>query len=309
MDTIVNGSGILGRLSDDLADAVERAGAGTVTVNARRRMPASGIVWSTDGLIVTANHIVERDDDITVDLPDGRNVAASLIGRDSGSDIALLRAEADDLQVPTRADATDQAVRVGHLVLAVARPGPSGPMASFGTVSVVGGSWRTHQGATVDGFYRADVAMLPGFSGGPLVNAEGVILGLNSSTLGRGGGLTVPVTAIQGVIDTLLAHGKVRRGFLGIGAQAVRVPAALSERLRLNQERGLLIVSVEADGPAEREGLFLGDVIVALNGDPVAEVEQLQDRLTGDWVGRPMPIRVIRGGELKELSVTVGERA
>jgi S1-C subfamily serine protease len=295
----------LARLSDDLAAAVERAGAGVVTVNARRRMPASGIVWTEDGLIVTANHVVERDEDITVGLPDGREVAARLVGRDPGTDLALLKAEAGDLTPAPRAGA---AAKIGHFVLAVARPGPSGPMASFGVVSVVGGAWRTAQGGTVEGFVRADVAMLPGFSGGPLVDARGQVLGLNTSGLGRGGGLTVPVAAIQKVVDALQAHGKVRRGFLGIGAQAVRLPAALVQTHGLPREQGLLVVAVEPDGPAERDGVLLGDIIVALDGEPVAEVEELQDRLSGDRVGRPLPVRVIRAGAPHELRVTVGER-
>ena len=297
--------GMLARLSDDLAAAVERAGAGTVTVNARRRMPASGIVWTEDGLIVTANHVVERDEEITVGLPDGREVAATVVGRDPGSDIALLKAEATGVEVAPRATAP---AKVGNLVLAVARPGPSGPMASFGAVSVVGGAWRTATGGSVEGFVRADVAMLPGFSGGPLVDASGKILGLNSSTLGRGGGLTVPVAAIARVVEALQAHGKVRRGFLGIGAQAVRLPAALVSAHGLAKEQGLLVVGVEPNGPAERDGLLLGDVIVALNGEPVTEVEELQDKLTSDWVGKPLPVRVIRAGAPKDLSITVGER-
>ena len=297
--------GMLARLSDDLAAAVERAGAGTVTVNARRRMPASGIVWTEDGLIVTANHVVERDEEITVGLPDGREVAATVVGRDQGSDIALLQAEATGVAVAPRAEAP---AKVGNLVLAVARPGPSGPMASFGAVSVVGGAWRTATGGSVEGFVRADVAMLPGFSGGPLVDATGRILGLNSSTLGRGGGLTVPVAAIARVVEALQTHGKVRRGFLGIGAQSVRLPAGLVSAHGLAKEQGLLVVGVEPEGPAERDGLMLGDVIVALDGEAVTEVEELQDRLTGDWVGKRLPVRVIRGGEPKDLNITVGER-
>ncbi len=298
-------AGLLAQLSNDLAAAVERAGAGTVTVNARRRMPASGIVWTEDGLIVTATHVVEREEDITVGLPDGREAAATVVGRDPGSDIALLRVNTTGLQVAPRAEAP---VKVGNLVLAVARPGPSGAMASFGAVSVVGGAWRTAQGGSVEGFVRADVAMLPGFSGGPLLDAAGRVVGLNSSTLGRGGGLTVPVAAIAKVVAALQTHGKVRRGFLGIGAQAVRLPAALAGSLGLAKEQGLLVVGVEPDSPAERDGLLLGDVIVALNGEPVTEVEELQDRLTGDWVGRPLPVKVVRAGAPKDLSITVGER-
>lgn len=295
----------LAQVSNDLANAVEQAATSVVTVNGRRRMPASGIVWSDAGLIVTANHVVERDEEITVNLPDGREVNAALVGRDRGSDIALLQAEATGLAPATRA--TTEA-RVGHLVLAVGRPGPSGPMASFGSVSVVGGSWRRPRGGRVEGFIRADVAMLPGFSGGPLIDARGELLGLNSSTLGRGTGLTVPFRAIDSVIGSLQTHGKIRRGYLGVAAHGVQLGAPLKSSLGLEQDSGLLVVAVEPDSPAERDGLLLGDIIVALNGEPVTDVEELQDRLTGEWVGQALPIRVIRGGAAHELRVTIGER-
>ncbi len=298
-------TGILARLSDELATAVERAAAGTVTVYARTRLPATGMIWSGDGLIVTAHHVIEQPEEITVGLPDGRAVKADLVGRDPGSDIALLRARVSDLTPVVRSQA---AARPGNLVLAIGRPGSSGPMASFGVVSAVGGAWRTHRGSTVEGYIRADVAMLPGFSGGPLVDGEGHVLGMNSSTLGRGGGLTIPVAAIESIVASLLAHGKVRRGYLGIGAQAVGLNPRLAQSLGLTQERGLVIVSLESDGPAERDGLMLGDVIVAIDGVPVTSVEELQDRLTGDVVGRAVPVRIIRGGEVRDVPVTVGER-
>jgi len=303
MDNGHSGANVLTQLSDDLAAAVEKAGAGTVTVFARRRMPASGIAWTTDGHVVTANHVVERDDDITLGLPDGRTVPATLVGRDPGSDIALLKADVTDLTPAPRATAE---VKIGHLVLAVARPGQSGAMASFGAVSVVGGAWRTATGGSIEGFVRADVAMLPGFSGGPLVNGNGEVIGLNSSTLGRGSGMTIPAAAIETVVASLQAHGKVRRGFLGIGAQSARVPASLAEHA--GQEKGLLVVSVEADGPADKGGLMLGDLVLALNGDAVAEVDELQAKLTGEWVGKPLPIKIIRGGQPQEIAVVVGER-
>lgn len=295
---------ILGRLSNDLASAVETAGAATVTVNARRRLPATGIVWSADGLIVTANHVVERDDEITIGLPDGRNVPARLVGRDPGSDLALLKIEAGDLAVAPRAE-TD--VKPGHLVLAIGRPGPSGPMASFGVVSVVGGPWRTRRGATVEGYIRADVAMLPGFSGGPLVDSQGRTIGLNSSHLG--GGMTIPAAAIDAIVASLQEHGRVRRGFLGIGAQSVTIPQSLAKAAGIEQEQGLVIVGIEPDGPAERDGLYLGDVLVAVSGMPVATVESLQDALTGDLVGTAVEITLLRGGKLQRIPVTVAERA
>jgi S1-C subfamily serine protease len=141
-----------------------------------------------------------------------------------------------------------------------------------------------------------------------LIDPAGNLVGLNSSTLGRGSGLTIPTPAIDSIVAALQAHGKVRRGFLGIGAQAVTIPAALASAAGVSQESGLVVVSVEPDGPAERGGLILGDVIVTIAGEPVKTVEDLQDRLSGDWVGRPIPIQILRGGTSQELSVTVGER-
>jgi S1-C subfamily serine protease len=297
---------LLTRLSDDLAAAVERAGEWTVRVNARRRMAAGGIVWRDDGLSETANHVVGSAESISLGLSDGRNLNATLLGRDPGSDIALLQVEATGLTAPPRISSPP---KVGTLALAVARPGPSGPMASFGVISVVGLTWRTQQGSTFQGFLRADVAMLPGFSGGPLVDPSGQLIGLNSSTLGRGSGLTVPNDAIDQIVGSLRAHGKVRRGFLGVGAQAVKIPAGLASAAGIDQDAGLVIVNVEPGGPADQHGLLLGDVIVSLNGEPLTSVEALQDRLSGDWVGKAIPITIIRGGRLEHAQVTVGERS
>ncbi|HEY8446073.1 MAG TPA: trypsin-like peptidase domain-containing protein [Thermomicrobiales bacterium] len=299
------GAGMLTRLSDELAAAVERAGAGTVTVYSRQRLPGTGIIWSEDGLIVTAHHIIEQPDDITIGLPDGRTVPATLIGRDPGSDVALLRAQVSGLTPPARSTAT---VRPGNLVLAVGRPGPSGPMASFGVISSVGGVWRTHRGSHVEGYIRADVAMLPGFSGGPLIDGAGQVLGMNTSMLGRGGGLTIPTAAIDAIVAALQTHGKIQRGYLGIGAQAVALNPRLTQAIGVSQERGLVVVSLDPEGPAERDGLMQGDIIVAINGEPVGSVEELQDKLSGDIVGRAVPIRLIRGGVVQDVHVTIGER-
>lgn len=296
---------LLATLSDELAGAVETVAVGVVTVNARRRLPSTGIVWTGNGLVVTANHTVERDEEITLGLPDGRTAEATLVGRDPGTDIALLRTTVGDVTVAPRSGLT---ARVGHLALAVGRPGPSGPMASFGAISTVGGPWRTPSGATVEGYLRADVAMLPGFSGGPLVDGQGGVLGLNSSTLGRGGGLTLPNGAIDAVVTALQTHGKVRRGYLGIGTQGVRLPDALVQTHALPTAEALLVTTVEGDSPADRGGLLIGDIIVAVEGQPVSEVEQLQDHLSGDRVGKPIALKIVRGGAPLDLPVVVGER-
>ena len=305
MSSTLSSSSLLASVSDELAGAVERAGAAVVTVDARRRHPASGIVWSGDGLIATANHVVERDEEIVSGLPDGRSVAADLVGRDPGSDLALLRVAASDVAPLPRSEAEP---RVGHLALAIARPGPSGAMASLGVVSAVGGPLRFRGGASLDRYVQAGVAMLPGFSGGPLVDSVGNLIGLNSSTLGRAGQLTVLAATIDATVATLLQHGRVRRGYLGVGAQGVRLPEALARALDNGQELGLLIVSVEAGGPADMAGLMLGDVILAVDGTSVGQVEQLQEQLAGERVGKSIPIRIARGGEPREIAVTVGER-
>lgn len=305
MSTTLSSSSLLVGVSNELADAVERAGAGVVTVDARRRHPATGIVWSADGLIVTANHVVERDEEIEIGLPDGRTAEAELVGRDPGSDLAVLRVQAIDLTPLERAESEP---RVGHLVLAIGRPGPSGPMASLGAVTAVGGPMRFRGGGLLERYVRADVAMLPGFSGGPLVDSAGRLIGLNSSTLGRAGQLTVLPPSIDAAVATLLQHGRVRRGYLGVGAQGVQLPDALARALDNGQEQGLLIVSVESGGPADAAGLMLGDVILAIDGEAVGQVEQLQERLTGDRVGKTVPVRIARGGEPRDIGVTIGER-
>lgn len=305
MSATLSSSSLLVGVSNELADAVERAGAGVVTVDARRRHPATGIVWTADGLIATANHVVERDEEIEIGLPDGRTAEATLVGRDPGSDLAVLRAEASDL---TPLDRSEGEPRVGHLALAIGRPGPSGPMASLGAITAIGGPLRFRGGGSLERYVRADVAMLPGFSGGPLVDSAGRLIGLNSSTLGRAGQLTVLAESIDAALATLLQHGRVRRGYLGVGAQGVQLPDALARALDNGQEQGLLIVSVESGGPADAAGLMLGDVILAIDGEAVGQVEQLQERLTGDRVGKSVPVRIARGGEPREIGVTIGER-
>ena len=293
---------VLASLSEALAETVASAGAGVVRVDARDRLPASGIVWSGDGVIVTSHHVVERDDNITVGLPDGQTVSAVLVGRDPTTDLAVLRAETAALIPPSWAE--PNGLRVGHLVLALGRPGGS-VRATLGIVSALGDSWRTPHGGAVDRYLQTDVVMYPGFSGGALVNAEGHILGVNTSALMRGVSLTVPVPTLRRVVESLLTHGRIRRSFLGVGAQPTRLPEGLARQI--GQETGLLLVSVEPGSPAEKGDLFLGDTIVALNGQPVRQMDDLLSKLGGDLVGSSVPVRIIRGGQAQEVQVTLTE--
>ncbi|MFQ5855144.1 MAG: S1C family serine protease [Anaerolineae bacterium] len=296
---------VLKNVSDALAATAEAAGSHVVRVEARRRLPASGIIWSDDGVIVTAHHVVERDDNISVGLPDGETVSAELVGRDPTTDLAVLRAQATGLTSSTWAGPDD--LRVGHLVLALGRPGKT-VQATLGIVSALSESnWRTPAGGELDRYLQTDVVMYPGFSGGPLVDVTGQVIGLNTSALLRGVSLTVPAPTVRRVVETLLAHGRVRRGYMGIGAQPARLPASLAEHL--GQETGLLLVSVEPGSPAEQGGLVLGDTIVSLDDQPVRHLDDLLSLLSGNRVGASVPVRILRGGQVQELQVVIGERA
>ena len=267
------------------------------------RLAASGFVWSADGVIVTAHHVLERDDNINVGLADGQTVPATLAGRDPTTDLAVLRAQTKDLAPPGWTE--PDGARVGNLVLALGRPGQT-TQATLGVVSALGDSWRTRAGGLIDRYLQTDVVMYPGFSGGPLVEASGHVLGLNTSALLRGVTVSVPLPTIRQVVETLLAHGQVRRGYLGIGAQAVRLPEDIQSQV--DQETGLLLVSIDQDSPAHGAGLVLGDTIVALNGHPIRHLDDLLALLSGESVGASLPVRIVRGGQLQEQKVTVAER-
>jgi len=296
-------AGGVAAFSDALAAAVERAATATVTVNARRRSSATGIAIG-DGMFVTADHVIEREEEITIGLPNGSTVSAKLAGRDPGTDLAVLRA--DGANVPAAEPASS--MRVGNIVLAVGRPGTGGPVASLGIISALGGPVRTGRGGQIDQYIRTDAIYYPGFSGGPLVNVQGQVLGLNTSALSRGSGLALPFAMVKQVAASLAAHGKIRRGFLGISSQPVKLPEAQSARLQ-GQSTGLLIVGAESGGPADKGGVLVGDILVSLAGEPVRETDDLQRLLTGDRVGNATPVGVLRGGEPREISIVIGERS
>jgi S1-C subfamily serine protease len=296
---------VLRELSSALANAVEKAAASTVTVSARRRLAATGIAWGADGVILTANHVVERDEDVRVGLPDGGEVPAKLVGRDPGSDLAVLKLTSGELAAAERAPA--DSAKVGHMVLAIGRPSSEGPMASGGVISAIGGPWRTFTGGQVESYIRADVTFYPGFSGGPLVDTDGRIIGINSSRLRRGTGVTIPTASAARIADALLSQGRIKRGYLGIGNQPVRLPSALAARA--SQDTGLLIVSAESGTPADRAGLLVGDIVVKMSGAAVRDTDDLQAQLGSESVGKATTITLLRGGELTEAPITVGERS
>lgn len=290
-------------LSNAMAGLVEAAGNSIVRVEARQRMAASGVIWSADGVIVTSHHVVERDDNIQVGLPDGATVAATLVGRDASTDLAVLRVQASSLHPATWVDAAE--LRVGNLALALGRPGRT-VQATLGIVSALGAGWRTGAGGDIDRYLQTDVVMYPGFSGGPLVEASGRSAGINSSALMRGVSLTIPSGTIKRVVETLLAHGAVPRGYLGVGVQPVRLTDALAQAA--GQDTGLMVMSVEADGPAAASGVLQGDVLVQIDGERVRHLDELQAALNSERAGRSVLVRLVRSGALHDISVTIGKK-
>ena len=289
--------------SSELAALTKNAGQQIVRVEGRSRLPASGIVYAADGVIVTAHHVVERNDNLRVGLPNGETVEATLVGRDPGVDLAVLRIEQSGLAAAGWVDAGD--LSVGNLILAVGRPGKN-VQATIGVVSALGGAWHTGAGSEIDHYLQTDVVMYPGFSGGALVAMDGRIAGVNSSALVRGASVTIPAATVKRVVETLLAHGHMPRGYLGVGLQPVRLDAALQETL--DQQTGLMLMSVEADGPAAQGGLLQGDVLVTLDGAPVRQLDELQALLSSERAGKVAPIRIVRAGAVQEMNVTIGQK-
>lgn len=296
-------SNILVELSNAMASAAETAGASTVLVDARPRLPGSGIAFAPD-LVLTASHVVEREDSIRVVLGDGNELAARLAGRDAGSDLAVLR-----LERPAAAPASPAGeAKIGQLVLALGRPSRTGFEASLGVVSAIGGPVRTPRGS-LERYIRTDAIPYPGFSGGPLVDAEGRVVGLNTSGFGPGAVLTIPAGLAWKIGTQLAEHGTVRHGYLGVRSQPVELSAAAQAALKREQKLGLLVISVESSSPAESGGLIVGDILTGLDGSPLVDHDDLLARLSGDVVDKILPVEVLRGGQPQALPVKIGARA
>ncbi len=293
---------LLSMLSNQMADAVERIGLALVMVNGRQRQAASGIVYAPD-LVLTADHVLEREDNLTIQTHDQRTLAAQFVGRDPSTDLAVLRV--NDLGLTPAVTASDPA-RVGQLILVVGRPSSSGPMASLGIVSAVGGPLRMRRGLLLEQYIRTDAIPYPGFSGGPLIDGQGAVLGILTTGLISGATLAIPTPIAWRIASTLAQQGFIKRGFLGISSQPVHLPE--TQRAGRTQEQGLLIVRVEPGSPAEVGGMLIGDILVSLDGQPVTDTDDLQPLLMNERVGKTVPVEVIRGGSLHTLHVTIGQR-
>jgi S1-C subfamily serine protease len=296
---------IIETISNEFAAAAEKVGSSVVAVHARRWMPTSGIEWKR-GVVVTVHHGVQRDEDIKVLLDGGRAVSAKLAGRDPSTDLAVLRIEEGSSGAPQLGDSTS--LKLGHLVLALGRTRRGDLVASSGIIGGISGEWRNRQGGNLDQHIRLDLALYRGFSGGPLLNARGEVIGVNTRGLGHGRAVTVPVATVNRVVEQLLEKGHIARPYLGIAMQPVGVPENMRSKLPAEMRVGLLVMHVENSGPAEEAGVMLGDVLFEVGGKTVEHVDAIQDSLATAKIGEVLPIRLIRAGEIKAVSVALGER-
>lgn len=291
-------------LSESLASAVDRAALAIVSVHARPRLPSTGVHWR-DGLIVTTDGTIRRTEGITLTLPDGRVIPATLKGRDPGTDLAVLAIPPGLLPVASLAKSR---LRPGHLVLAIGRVDESGPRASFGAVSATGGTWRTWKGGEVDWRLQSGLTIYPGMGGGPLIDAAGEVHGINSGGFSRPLATTIPVQTVERVLNALLNSGYVARGYVGAALQAVRFSDAARARMNLTREGGLVILEVDADGPAGAAGLLLGDVLLTANDVVLETPDDLLNLLGPTMVGRTIRLEIVRGGNPTTAELLVGER-
>jgi S1-C subfamily serine protease len=291
----------LGRFSEELAALVEQVSASTVSFNGRPHRPGTATVVDSD-LVIAADHGVERDDDFTVTAPDGRTLKATLVGRDPSSDLALLRVpelNGVSLPVPTSAP------RVGALALAVPRSWQGRSTARLGIVSSVSGSIRYGRGVRLDNVIVPDIGLAPGISGSPLVNVQGEMLGILTAAFVRGVPIAIRTETVAQTIATLREHGRVRRGYLGVALQTVRLTDR--QRAARDQARGALIVGLSSGGPADAAGLLVGDIIVGAADTKVSEIDDVQAALHRVAIGGSLSIEIVRGGALSTVDVTVGE--
>ena len=280
-------------LSDATAAIVDGVAANLVSVHGRAWGGSSGIVVKP-GIAVTAEEALDKDDDIEITRPDGKRVPATLVGRDSSTDVAVLRFEGGGPTTPIVAAQP----KTGSLMIAVGR-GPSGPLAALGMVAFVGDAWRSSEGGEIDAMIRLNVNLPRPSEGGALVDADGALIGM--AAFGpRRRVIAIPTATVLRSVDRIVEHGTVVRGYVGVGVQPVEAGG--------EGKRAAMVVGLDDDGPAKRAGLLLGDILMTWNGEPIAGARGLVSRLGPDSVGKTIEIGVVRAGKEAKVSVVVAGR-
>ena len=270
------------------------------------RGSGSGVVISADGFLVTSAHVVDRARRVRVSFVDGSECSAQVIGSDPFSDLAVLRASATDLVAVALGDAKN--LRVGQLVVAVGNPRGFEASVTAGVVSALGRSLPTHAGRVVDNVIQTDAALNPGNSGGALADGAARVVGINTAVAGFGLGLAVPIDdTTRTIVAALMSEGRFRRAYLGIGGGSRPLPPRLARER--GQSSGVEVVDVAPDSPAAAAGLRPEDLIVAVDGNPVADVGEVQRLMVGDRIGATVSLEVVREGRPIELRLVPAELA
>lgn len=301
---------VLDTYSQVISSVAERVGPAVCLIqvqNARHGGHGSGFAISPDGLVVTNSHVVQGAAQITARFQDGRNFPARPIGEDTATDVALLRVEASEL--PYAQLGRSGALRVGQIAVAIGNPLGFQTTVTAGVVSALGRALPSVSGRLIDDVIQTDAALNPGNSGGPLLDSQGEVIGVNTAIIPGTQGIcfAVAVDLVRVVIGDLIRYGRVRRGYLGIAGANIRLPRRALSRLDLSEERAVLVLRVEAESPAGLAGVQEGDVILALEGSAVTGVAALTRLLGSETIGRPSELNVLRGSHLTTVTVTPTE--
>jgi S1-C subfamily serine protease len=294
---------VLTQLSERIAALTASAARHVVRVEGRRHAPSSGVVWSADGVVVTAHHTLERDEDVEVGLPSGERAPAEFVGRDPTTDLALLRVQAPGLEPAPWSEETR--VAAGQLALGVARPG-RGPRAALALVTRVAGEYRSQGGGRIDAYVETSLPREPGVSGSLVVAADGRAFGVATTGLVRRAVMALPAATLRRVVKALLAHGEIPRGYLGLATTPVPLPPAL--RQRTGEHVALLVSRVDPESPAERAGILLGDALLSFGAETLQDPGELLTLLAEDRIGDTVAMKLLRAGEVKDVQVTIGVR-
>jgi S1-C subfamily serine protease len=292
-------------LSNALAAATERAAIHIVAVHTGPRGSSSGVIWRA-GIIVTAEHALRSDEEIKVTLPDQGVVSATVVGRDASTDLAVLKCAEALSPVPAFGDAATLAA--GHLTLVVGRTRASGPVAALGAVSLAAAERRQWGGATLSPYIRLDVGLQPTAIGGAVVDARDNVIGIATPKFARFGAIAIPAATVNRVADALLSKGRIPRGYLGVGLQPIRLPAGLTQSTHRKGKTATIVLDVAPDGPAHKAGLLIGDLLLSLDGHEVLHPGDVHATLGPDSIGKNFVAQLLRGGELREVRISVTER-